>query len=67
MPGRVEPLHGGQESELKPELPGGEAGQDPGVLGAVPPLLNSTPHHGVGDVTCICSNSNSQPLSSPHH
>lgn len=46
MPGRVEPLHQGQESELKPELPGGEAGQDPGVLGAVPRL--SIPLHSMG-------------------
>ena len=65
VPGGWSPFRG-QESELKPELPGGEAGPDPGVLGAVPPPLNSTPLHGVGDVTSICSNSNSQELSSHH-
>ena len=53
--GRVEPLHQGQESVLKPELPGGEAGRDPGVLGAIPP--HPTPLSRVGDVTSVRSNS----------
>lgn len=37
--GRREPLHPGQEATLKPELWGGEAGLDPGVLGAGPSPL----------------------------
>lgn len=49
---------------LKPELPGGEAGRDPGVLGAIP-RPNPTPLSRVGDVTSVRSNSNSQPLSYP--